>query len=355
MRLNLKSTIDIVETWLNGYHLEVIKAVETDPRLQLDYLSSLLQAKEEDIERTLKNEATHSSPEATTCKQLILTYVQRLCSFKKNEALLELVRKKYCPLKEVLEVCVEWGNGVAVACVLKLMGECEKALGAYLQIFAERSDKLISNQNKKDYVSISLEECREIYEEALEVCNKNASVNSKDKRLWFTLLEHLYELWRKISKIKQAGCTPFNRQFLDQVPKAVNSFIKDLLYVMVQYISVEDIVQEMIERLAELDIESLREIICSMIISFVHQERVFDSAMRIQTNCLMEQIKEKVKAGCRAISVKDAKCSKCGKDVRSALSKVYHGFACGHIYHSYCIDSVNVCPICLKNPKGKLD
>eukprot|EP00826_Nyctotherus_ovalis_P057045 TRINITY_DN7792_c0_g6_i1.p1 TRINITY_DN7792_c0_g6~~TRINITY_DN7792_c0_g6_i1.p1 ORF type:complete len:357 (+),score=105.03 TRINITY_DN7792_c0_g6_i1:2-1072(+) len=349
-----KKTIDIVENWLNGGHLEVMKAVETSPKLRLDYLSNLIQAREEDIERILKDEATYSSPEASTCKQLILVYVQLLCSFKKNETLLEFVKKKYCPLSEVLGICVECGNSMAVAYILKATGEYEKALSVYLQIFAEYSGKLISNQNKKDYISLSLEECREIYEEALEVCSKNASVNSRDKKLWFALLEHLYELWHKVSKVKQTGSTPLNRQFLDQVPKAINSFIKDLLYVMVQYISIEDIIQEMIERLAELDIESLREIISSMIISFVHQERVFDSAMRIQVNSLMELIREKVKAGCRAISVKDAKCSRCGRDVRNGLSKVYHSFTCGHIYHSYCIDSINICPICLKDPKGKL-
>jgi len=349
----MKASIDIVENWLEGNHLKIMKIIEKNGELQLNYLNILMQVKEEDMERVLKDDTSYSSSEGEKYKQLMLIYVQLLCAYKKNKALLEFIKRKYAPLNEILSICTSFKNNIAIAYILKSRAEYEKALGTYFRIFNEYFEKLIANQNKEEYIEISLTECKEIYEEILDVCNKNAVVNNKDKKLWFAALEHLYNFWRKVNRIKLSGQRVQNKEFLMQVPKAINEFIKELLYIMVQYLSVEDIMQTITEQLVEMNIETLREIFSSIIISFMHQERILDSAVKLQLNCLIKEIQKKVKFASKGMSIKGVVCSGCKKDVRTKIAKTYYSFTCGHIYHSYCIDSLTICPVCSNNSKGK--
>ena len=352
--LNLRKSINVINIWFKENYMEAAELIEKHKKLTLEYLNCLIQIKEEQIEKYSKEEIAKVTTESNMYKKLILMYIELLCYFKKSDLLLEFIKRKYCPINEALSICKNYNNKLAEAYIRSSLGEYPEALSAYINILSDQANKLIASQNKADYISLCLVDYKEIYDLAVPVCSKNASINSSDKTLWFKILEHLYELWKKIEEIKQKGVNSLNGTFLEIVPKTLNELIKDLLYIMVQYIPTESIVKEIVKQMGELNIESFRGIFTSMILSYVYQERILDSAVKVQAKSLMKEVEKNVLQRQKAISIKNSTCSFCNNNVKMGIGRYYYTFACGHMFHYYCITSVNICPICSKAKNCKL-
>eukprot|EP01022_Parablepharisma_sp_SALTPOND_P022025 TRINITY_DN4414_c0_g1_i1.p5 TRINITY_DN4414_c0_g1~~TRINITY_DN4414_c0_g1_i1.p5 ORF type:complete len:376 (-),score=64.27 TRINITY_DN4414_c0_g1_i1:8441-9568(-) len=358
MYLDTKKTVATVDTWFKQKHRSAVEKLENQPKLQLEYLLTLLQDKEEYIEGILREDSVSlkESEEVKTYKELILLNVKLLCEYRKDEVV-KYVKKKYYPLQGCLEICKRYKIKLAVAYLLKRTGEYAEALYIYIMIMKELADKVLSPTTKKDYIELCLEDYKATYESAIKVCLKNALVEHKEKELWFMLLDHLYNIWQNIAQIKQAALASHNRKgsfSSEQASTTINACIKKLLYIMMEHVPFEKIISEVTEKHTELQVENFKEMFNSMIISYLHQAKVLDSAKQVVGNYLLKVMKTAIKNRTKALSVGKSYCAKCGKAVQARKKRNFYAFSCGHIFHSCCVNTLRKCAICSTDSEGSV-
>ncbi len=293
-------------------------------------------------------------------RELLLLHIRLLCEYRKDDVI-RYAKKKYYPLQECLEICRKYKANFATAYLLQRSGNYAESLDAYIGILTGTAERFFGS--KKDYLSVSLEEYKKSYAQALKVCVKNAVVAGKEQTLWFLLLDHLYELWKRLccaypeavgEKATLTSDDERSSSPVRRVVKTVYDCIKNLSAVLMQHTSFEDIIQHVTSKHGELEMENFRDMLSAMVITYLYQEKIFDVAKLIQGKSLTNQFGLLVRCSHKAVSIHDNVCAKCRKRVIALINDEFMAFPCGHIYHPGCLKEAKVCEYCLPHCTGNV-
>ena len=86
----------MVDLWGKQDHREAIKQLDSNPKMQLDYLLCFLEDREEYLDDLSKQDSVQleHSEESKNYKEFILMTVKLLCDYKRD-GVIKFVKKKY--------------------------------------------------------------------------------------------------------------------------------------------------------------------------------------------------------------------------------------------------------------------
>lgn len=350
----MKKTVSLIDAWFNQKFAEVIDKLTSQPRLQLEFLLIVLKEKENIIESIYREDSVAGveSEEWQRYKELLLLNIRLLCEYKKEEVI-TYAKKKYYPTQACLEICKNYNVYPAIAYLLKQTGAYVASVEMYIKILWEICEKLL-DYTKREYVSLNLEDYNKYFNSVIKVCIKHSTITGgveTEQDQWFLVLQHLYEFYIKLTQGKDMlmanKSTPKNSAY-ELVVTTVNNCIKRLVTVMMEHISFQKILLAITEKHGELEVENFKGIFSSMILSYINQEKILDSAKQIQQRQISLQFDELVKSSCKGRSVENNVCVRCKKYLPVQSGKEYLTFSCGHIYHTSCTKILSHCEVCSK-------
>ncbi len=306
-------------------------------------------------------------------RDLLLLNIRLLCQYRKDEVI-KYAKKKYYPLQDCLEICKKYHADFAAAYLLQRSGAYADSIHAYIGLLESAADKFFAGD--KDRITASLDEYRTTYAQALKVCLKNAVVAGKDRELWFLLLDHLYELWKRLCRIHPETVGEKNAETaammaggrvrhgqrtllaagpVGAVVKSVYECIQTLSSTLMQYVSFDDLILHIISRHGELEMENFKAMLGAMVASYLYQQKIFDLARLILSKSLKDQLHLLVALTHKGVSVDTCVCTKCGQRVNLGEGEEFMTFPCGHIYHPLCLRAApKVCEFCFfHNPSNR--
>lgn len=334
MTLNVEETTNIVDTWFENQHEKIIAKLSNNKPIQLKYLKRIIHDKEGVITK-LMNEPSPSqqvNDDYNKYKSLLELHVELLCELE-PKSVLPTVKKEYYPVNECTAICDKSGNFEGKAYLLKRAGDYSLSLRVYLEILRRIGGTLLSSKEQ----SLFEENVMRFYTQfayALEVCLENARVTSSDpegEKLWFGLLDFLYEMMMKVFGIEEKN------EMWDKLNDVIKNWIKEVLSKMMDFVRFPVIMRQLTERHGELEIESFKEMFASMLSSYFYNEKVLEAATLITSNELSAQSKALSSLHSQGFPVLSTVCAKCSVPVDSNQHKIVV-FPCGHIYHDACYD-----------------
>ena len=199
-------------------------------------------------------------------------------------------------------------------------------------VLKELTSRIIDNSSNKEIVNKCLEEYKSVYNDAKKVCIKNAHITEKDKKLWFSLLADLYETWQKMNHDKEVASNLETRNLLGSVINDINICIKELLDKMLEYIPFELVIAEVMENNAELELEGFKEMFNSMLISYLFQGKILETADKIIGNHLFYLTSSLIDYKTKAVTIENPYCDKCKSHISPEKYKNFFIFRCGHTF-----------------------
>lgn len=283
--------------------------------------------------------------------RLLQLNIQLLCEHDPDKVLDE-VKKKYYPIEMCLTICQKKQNRIAEAYLLKRNGAFNESLNVYLDLIREIGVDLI-DYKKKNKMDQNIDSLSKLFSSALKVCKKNAKVTNanEEEGLWFPLLDNLYDVVLKLYKKRPENSSnsvedKFFNAFFDKVLGALNKCIKELLTLMMNYVSFPTILTKVTETHGELEIESFKEMFTNMLFSYFYQEKILETATKILGNSIVTQFQTLSKTRSKGLPVPSFICAKCDRIISNKGDTDVVIFPCEHIYHSTCIKGKSTCYAC---------
>jgi hypothetical protein len=285
-----------------------------------------------------------------------LLNIRLLCEYKKEEVI-AYARKSYYPQSACLDICKKYNVHPAIAFLLKRTGAYSESLDMYIQIMWEVCDKLL-DPTKREYIELNVEDYNKYFNCAIKVCDKHATITSgieAEQGQWFIVLQHLYEFYLKLMKSKETPSSPVKQTTrnspLDLIGTTINNCIRKLLSAMMEHISFQKILSTITEKHGELEMENFKAIFSTMILSYIHQEKILDSARQILQHRIVTLFEDLEKDSRKGRGIKTNVCARCKKHFVIQAEKEFFSFPCGHIYHTTCLKASTSCEECMFNNK----
>jgi len=324
-----------VDLWFNQIHNQAIEKI--NEKLQLEYLLLLFKSKDEYIERLFKEDSIESTSAAKSFKELIILTMKLLCEYKK-EQVIDFVKKKYLPVQEVLEICKVYNANMTVAYLYKRIGEYTKAFDIYVPILKDYAEQFFNSTTTQ-----VITDYKTVYEKTLKLCKMNTLV-SNDNQLWFTMLKHLYEVFREITKRKQDE-NYLSNTLISQASILINDCIRKLLHSMLDCVSLESIIEEMTTNYEDSQLADFNQIFEPIINIYFHQSKLLETVRKIVRCVTKKSIDNIIKCKTKGTTVSNSFCAECRYNINT---ENYYMFPCGHLFHKQCIESTKRCSMCYK-------
>jgi len=355
LRLDMSKTEDIVDTWFERQHEEIIEKLKPKPILQLGYVQKVLKNKEETIEKVFVDFSTNEndSEEYKRYYKLIILNLELLCEYKPGD-IMEHIKKKWYPTEACLAICRKNNHEEAVAFLLKRSGALNESLEVYLNILTRYYNAMLES-NEGDVTYKEAQNFKKFFELALKVCKKHAKVTGNretEQSVWFMLLDKLYEMWMEVHK-KSEDEKFANSKSFGHISSAINNSIKTLLDKMSNSVPLPTILAQVTKKHGRLEIASFKDMFTSMILTYFYQEKILETAKNIISSGVVQEFRQLNKAKGRGVYLKHTYCSKCAELVNPSGNIEALTFVCGHMYHKECLLNIDECYICIYNDKSK--
>lgn len=224
----------------------------------------------------------------------------------------------------------------------------------------EVCEKLL-DPSKREYLDINVEDYNKYFNCAIKVCIKHATITGgveAEQGQWFVVLQHLYEFYLKLMRSKETPSSPTKQNTrnspLDLIGTTINNCIRKLLSVMMDHISFQKILTTITDKHGELEMENFKGIFSTMILSYIHQEKILDSAKQILQHRIVSLFEDLEKSSRKGRGIKTNACAKCKKHFVIQSENQYYSFPCGHVYHTTCLKNNNICEECTFNNNRKM-
>jgi hypothetical protein len=353
--LDMNKTEDIVDTWFERQHEEIIEKLKPQPILQLGYVQKVLKNKEEVIEKVFRDFSMNEngSEEYKRYYNLIILNVELLCTYKPGD-IMEHIKKKWYPTEACLEICKKKNHEEAIAFLLKRSGVLDKSLEAYLKILTRCYESMLES-DKEETTYKQAQDFKKFFELALKVCKKHAKVTGNretEESLWFILLDKLYDIWMNVHKKSEDKQSADTKSF-GHISSAINNSIKTLFDEMSNSVPLPAILAQVTKKHEGLEIASFKDMFTSMILTYFYQEKILETARKIISSGVVKEFKQLSKVKGRGVYLKHTYCSKCGELINPSSNMEALTFACRHMYHKQCLVNIDECYVCIYNDKSK--
>jgi hypothetical protein len=296
--IDATKTGNIIDEWLPDKQKEVINKLGKTPKLQLQYLESYLEEREEDIieKFAVSSIQSKSSLEANNYKAYLIKHVELLA--KNNDPkLIDVVKKKHYPLGWLDSVAKGSSTLIqeARAHLKKREGMYSESIKIFLDLVksidrAKIEEELLTEgqvRNKRGHVlSFS-----DIFIEIWENLRLHSKENPESDEIWVETLRTLFAM-RNNSLTKDPKT--------DMISQFIYTKIERLMELMSEYVNFEKIIEVLLSIDNDLTYQHAKEWFKSLYVSKNDQELLYTSAKRLLSNensSLIDTIIERNNAG----------------------------------------------------------
>ena len=373
-KMKLDKTKRIVGKYFtNTEKLKVYYKLEKDPQLQFEFLEQLLyqhyeQLNEEGnindnmIDEQQQNDFINifklyinNKKEKEILKEekkireefdrLLLDQIHLLIVLKRKQDILCYLQKNIklypnYPLREALKECVENKITESAVFIFQTLGENRQALSLTRGNLEKSFEEYLKNSaNNKDFLK-KLEICTEICKENSESLMKKITVDKDRKEkynegeeLWFELLKRLYEFEDELEKKDPKEIDEANKK---TIQTTLQKGIEDLLKKMCEYVSIQNLVNNVTENQERAQYKEFKNILESMLRSNTSFDRVLHSVMAILKDSIENSESKRKKVTSKGNNYNYKNCDVCNKHFVNSREEIIYCFGCGHQSHEKC-------------------
>eukprot|EP00826_Nyctotherus_ovalis_P043892 TRINITY_DN4685_c0_g1_i17.p1 TRINITY_DN4685_c0_g1~~TRINITY_DN4685_c0_g1_i17.p1 ORF type:complete len:297 (-),score=69.13 TRINITY_DN4685_c0_g1_i17:278-1168(-) len=277
--------------------------------------------------------------------QLLLEHLKLLCELDQKQVL-PVLKKKYYPVQESIDICSSHKFLPGVAYLLRLSGDLTKSFETYLEIIDRGIRKLLKDPATQDLAK-DFGECQDNFEAAIKVCEENSELAVNEKAgedLWFRLLDHIYNAF---IKCKESG------EGVKAITEFVSKCTNSLLNTMINSVSFPNLLTCMAERYGELKIENLKDMFNKMLFSYMYQEKILQTAKVVSSKNIKREFESMYKLRCRGSPITQGECSRCERPIDAKEKLTLAVYPCGHLYHRACART-KMCFVCTHKEISKV-
>ena len=355
MKISTNDVTNLIDKWFeNDKKLIIIKKLDSEPKLQLYFTEKILnQINENNNEKDIIN-----SKNKSIINELILLYIDLLIKLNKKNEILNLLKKNISNfnIDEVKSKCISNDIIDAAVYLYELEGNNIEALNIVKNYLNKIFSLINSNQNNQDLNSfnnglkIAIEICelntnQNLEENEKEKENENEKKEKKIKiqnenekeeteKLWFNLLELLYEYKEKAEKS--------NEKVNNFISLSIEIFLKK----MCLYVSIKKILSYVTNKYKDVKIKEFKNVLNLMLNSYSNFKSMLNNSRNIikfTINNLDNQFKKELYHG---ILCNIEYCDYCHKIFEIFKKDKIIIFLCGHKVHINCAGDEEECIVC---------
>ena len=156
---------------------------------------------------------------------------------------------------------------------------------------------------------------------------------NEGEELWFELLKRLYEFEDELEKKDPKEIDEANKK---TIQTTLQKGIEDLLKKMCEYVSIQNLVNNVTENQERAQYKEFKNILESMLRSNTSFDRVLHSVMAILKDSIENSESKRKKVTSKGNNYNYKNCDVCNKHFVNSREEIIYCFGCGHQSHEKC-------------------
>ena len=349
-KLSLNKFFELTKDLFQGNNKEIVKKLEGDKELQLNYIELLIKY----IIRTYENNENNVPVnEMEDIKYILETHIYLLCELNKHDKIIPCLKScPFYPLRNCLKSCERFKAYQPCLFLYLKEGAIEKAFEMANEKLDNTFNNLINNiNNENDDLEQEnlLNEFMKYLTDIKNICENN-ELNLED--LWFQILETLYKYEMKVNDlIKNNTLSKNKKKNADDLEQNILNNIKELMEKMCAFVSIKRILEFVSEKNKNAGFKEFRDLLMKILSSYSNLTNILDSARNLLTNLVLENEQYFQMLNLKGELLNARKCLKCKQKFNKNIKEKILIFNCNHVFHKDCCISNGyeeevVCPIC---------
>lgn len=341
--LSIDKLTDLITTWFNANHNNVIQKLKGNDQLQLLYVDKNLETFKEDELRgeDLKN-----------YEKLLTIHMELLFRLNKQEEILtNLQKRQMYPTHQLLERCKNERILDAAFFLFKKTGGIEEAMNYFIEVLNETFHKIINSiktNESNDKIFNYLSQHREHLNRCIEICEINSDKSNieESEAMWFKLLQIFYDMLSTIQSNQSIAL----KGIFDDLTRTICRNIKEILEKMVSYVRIQEIIDNVTCNYKQAEFKEFKKLLVDVLSSYSHNKSILVYATKLvelSLGSIFEEYNELLGKG-------NHYCLDCCDDCKGKFDKrnkkYIYLFRCGHKIHDSCTfvlrDRIVLCPAC---------
>ena len=365
-------TSTLVIQCFNEQHATVLKALDSYPQVQYNYLKSIVDNKDKsNSTSTNTNDSSSSSMyvsnDSVTSDVLVL-YIKLLARYNPENVHFYLVSHDNYPLDSCLKICQDAKLTDATIYLLERTGDVSGALNLQLKELESFIYQALAYYKKHpNYVLIesafhTIEEEKQIaklIDASISLCQRNSQKlqDTENEMLWFLLIDALVLPLRKLRHDPKDSSIIDTSAPSTNLHTCLNYFLKKILYHMLGYVALPAILSKIVNDHGTEEWADFKLVILGMLDTYTYEKSILQIANHLINQDLFNTTRDLYKKRSKALRTKVSLCNACQTRVAiheqsnsKTAASTFLVFFCGHVYHKSCLTekstSQTYCPQC---------